>query len=103
MGPRLSPANLKLYRVTDEVLHYLWDPIGVAGDPEARDEYNGYLGMVFRLVKEGSSESVIAQNLDEARTEKMGLQSDIRKCLRIASILIRWRQFIEKPNVSWNA
>ncbi len=26
-----------------EVLHYTWDPIGVRGDPHARDEYDSYV------------------------------------------------------------
>jgi hypothetical protein len=30
-----------LYRMVDEILHYVWDPIGVAGEARARDEYNG--------------------------------------------------------------
>ena len=33
----------ELHRRTDEVLHYIWDPIGVSGVPTARDEYSGYV------------------------------------------------------------
>ena len=42
MGRGISSLDEELYRRVDEVLHYLWDPIGVAGIPEARDEYYGY-------------------------------------------------------------
>jgi hypothetical protein len=44
---KLLPHQDELYRRTDEVLHYIWDPIGVAGVPEARDEYDSYLPHAF--------------------------------------------------------
>jgi hypothetical protein len=37
------PKDKELYRRIDEVVHYLWDPIGVSDVPEARDEYHSYL------------------------------------------------------------
>lgn len=43
-----------LLRVVDEVLHYIWDPIGVAGVPEARDEYDIYTGRIFTLLRSGA-------------------------------------------------
>jgi hypothetical protein len=35
-------------RRADEVLHYLWDPIGVAGEVMACDEYMGYVPKLRR-------------------------------------------------------
>ena len=43
MGQKLPPCEAKLYRHCDEILHYIWDPIGVAGRTGARDEYDSYL------------------------------------------------------------
>lgn len=60
---RDAPPDLALYRAVDEVLHYIWDPIGVSGVPEARDEYQGYLPQVFKLVRERQSEETIANYL----------------------------------------
>jgi len=34
MASELSSLDEKRYRRTDEVLHYIWDPIGVAGDTD---------------------------------------------------------------------
>lgn len=45
MGHKLTDDGLELYRRVDEVLFYVWDPIGVANSPAARDEYYGYLWM----------------------------------------------------------
>jgi hypothetical protein len=33
----------------NEVLHYIWDPIGVRGEPNARDEYDSYVPEVYSL------------------------------------------------------
>ncbi len=60
MGQKLSLSELELYRRTDEVLHYLWDPIGVAGIPEARDEYHSYLPVVFSLVEKRDASAICA-------------------------------------------
>ncbi len=39
MGRKLTDTELELYRRVDEVLYYVWDPIGVASSPAA----HGYL------------------------------------------------------------
>jgi hypothetical protein len=52
MGKKLSPKDKERYKRTDEVLHYIWDPIGIAGAPEARYEYHSYLPHVFSLLKQ---------------------------------------------------
>lgn len=49
MGKQLSPFERELYQRVDEVLHYVWDPIGVSDAPEARDEYFSYLPIVFGM------------------------------------------------------
>ena len=58
MGQKLVPNDLALYRGTDEVLHYIWDPIGVAGCPYARDEYHGYLPRVYSLLIAGDEQAI---------------------------------------------
>ena len=50
MGKKLDPQQMELYRATDEVLHYIWDPIGVSDAPNARDEYSSYLPQVFKML-----------------------------------------------------
>ena len=38
----------------DEILHYIWDPIGVAGAVMARDEYSGYVPKLVTLLMANS-------------------------------------------------
>jgi hypothetical protein len=42
-GRKLADSALELYKRVNEVLHYVWDPIGVAYSPAARDEYQRYI------------------------------------------------------------
>ena len=99
MGQKLSPSELALYRAVDEVLHYLWDPIGVAGAPEARDEYYGYLPNVYSLVKDGRDPDTIAEYLTEVAVDAMGLSPDSEHDLKVAAILVRWREVIRAREV----
>lgn len=83
MGSKLKPADEELYRRTDEVLHYLWDPIGVAGYPGARDEYYGYLATVFNLLKTDAGADKIAAYLAQVASEHMELPPpQSRACIR---------------------
>jgi len=72
MSNKLQPKDAELFRRIDEVVHYLWDPIGISEHPEARDEYHSYLTAIYGNVK--------AENLDGLNeymkwaTENMGLQ-----------------------------
>lgn len=94
MGTKLAPAEEELYRRTDEVLHYVWDPIGVAGTPLARDEYFGYLPQVFRLIQANASAEQIAAYLEEVTTVGMGLPANSGRALKVAYILLHWKETV---------
>jgi hypothetical protein len=97
MGKKLPPNELALYKRCDEVLHYLWDPIGVAGSPGARDEYASYLPQVFKMLKEGLSEEHITEYLIEIHSY-MGMSPDSVCAKATAEVLINWRDWIAKNN-----
>lgn len=73
MGKKSEPWEIELYRAVDEILFYVWDPIGVSHNPEARDEYQSYLPQVFGLLVKGSAEAELLSYLKSV-TEYMGLQ-----------------------------
>jgi hypothetical protein len=58
------------------MLMEVWDPIGVAGVPEAADEYDGYLGPIVERLHKGASADEIADYLSWVRTERIGVVSD---------------------------
>ena len=67
-----------------------WDPIGVAGAPGARDEYDSYIGLVADLLREGRSVDQVADLLQSIRTNLMEQPIDRGTDLRAAEALHRW-------------
>lgn len=96
MGQKLSPQDLELYQRVDEVLHYIWDPIGVSGVPMARDEYYSYLPHVFSLLKSNASPESIVKYLFEVSTDRMGLKENRSKDAEVAEILLDWKESIDE-------
>jgi len=99
MRHNLPPDQKELYRRVDEVLHYVWDPIGVAEVPQARDEYYTYLPRVFSLLQSRAPTSEIVDFLVTTQSETMGsgespgVRSHAEK---IAALLEEWRDWIQQ-------
>ncbi|MNT61656.1 hypothetical protein D3C72_1993150 [compost metagenome] len=91
MGQKLANTELESYRRVDEVLFYLWDPIGVAHSPAARNEYQEYLPKVFAMLLEGASAATISAYLDDAVTAGMGLEASPECATRVAVFLLDWK------------
>lgn len=101
MGQKLSPDQMALYRRVDEVLTYVWDPIGVREVPQARDEYRGYLPKVFELVLDSTGPDPIVDYLLWAEAESMGLtpsDKSRKETFRIARLLIEHRDWINQTH-----
>ena len=94
MGRKLPPHELMLYKRCDEVLHYVWDLIGVAGIPGTRDEYEAYLPQVFKLLRAGAEEAQIADHLVSIETGRMGMSPDRERASNAARVLLEWREWI---------
>jgi hypothetical protein len=56
----------------DEILYYIWDPIGVAAEPSTRDEYSRYVPELLSLLENGASAEQIARCLSDIATNRMG-------------------------------
>jgi len=56
-----------------QVLLHDWDPIHVQDEPQAQDEYDGYVGGVYGLLRRGASAEKIAEYLCRIQTEDMGM------------------------------
>ncbi|NNC67204.1 MAG: hypothetical protein HKN83_04130 [Gammaproteobacteria bacterium] len=91
MGKKLSPEQNDLYKRVDEVLHYLWDPIGVSGVPEARDEYHSYLPVVFSMLIRDCPKNEISEYLVNIEVDSMGLPKNKINADSIADLLIQWK------------
>ena len=61
-------------RILRDFLMKEWDPIGVAGIPEAHDEYDRYVGEVYVMLVDGDPTAPdMLQYLEDVELEYMGL------------------------------
>lgn len=96
MGTKLVPHDEELYRRVDEVLHYIWDPIGVAGAPMARDEYDSYLPQIFSMLRSGAVEAELANHLAQISIDRMGLPQNPKRDMDAASVLVDWKETLDE-------
>jgi hypothetical protein len=88
-------------RRADEVLHYLWDPIGVSGNVAARGEYTGYVPRLIMLLEANAPANTIADYLTEIRTKHIELGPDRDKDNTTVKVLLEWRAKLDgtKPQI----
>jgi hypothetical protein len=100
MGRKLSAFEKELYQRLDEVMHYVWDPIGVSGVPQARDEYDAYLPQVFGMLLESKGPDEISNYLLKVEDERMGLTPSIKKAKEVADVLLDWTEALRRKHPS---
>jgi len=96
LGYGLDTEDSKLHPAISEVLHYIWDPIGVAGVPEARDEYDGYVNGVLSLLRSDATESEIVDHLVDIETNGMGIERPRENSAETVELLLRWRVLVSR-------
>ena len=89
MAPRRQRV-LQIQNAIREILLHQWDPIGVATVAEAQDEYDSYIGGIYRLIASGAGSERIAAHLADIARDEMGLYpSHAGELLRVARELAR--------------
>jgi hypothetical protein len=73
MRDETADIYARVHNRADEILHYVWDPIGIAGTPQARDEYDSYVPEVVRMLFAGADSETIAKHLHALETDHIGL------------------------------
>ena len=88
MGNKLTPEQKLLYKRADEILFYLWDPIGISNESCCRNEYQNYLPQIFKLVLENDDPVPIVDCLNLIQVDRMGISPDKKHDLKIARLLL---------------
>lgn len=65
-----------------------WDPIGIADEPNARDEYDAYAGQIVRLLATGARESDLQAFLVKVSIEELGLAANPERAATAARHII---------------
>ena len=86
MSERLDRARL-YHEAIHEILLREWDPIGVAGEPGAQDEYDSYIPAIYLLMQARSSVMELASHLGKLETVSMGLLERPAVNNRVAQML----------------
>lgn len=50
-----------------------WDPIGIRNEPNAQDEFDGYIGELYKLLRSNAPDTALVDYLYWAVYENMGL------------------------------
>lgn len=85
----------ELERRVDEVLYYVWDPIGVSDEPYARSEYRMYVDQVMKALSGDNPESGIVTTLLEIETKRMDLKANSERALTAAQRIIEHKRALE--------
>lgn len=79
----------KIQESIRDILLRDWDPLGVAGIPEAQEEYDSYIAPVYRILTDAPSEDRLVDFLYWTERDTMGLPGSPRQQLgRIARRLL---------------
>ena len=89
-------ATNELEKRVDEVLFYVWDPIGVSHEPYARAEYRSYVTSVLGHVEYNKTANEIADLLCSIESESMGLTPNKENALNAAKLLINHKEAIDE-------
>ncbi len=75
-NPLIDKAESRRIRVQiRHVLLDVWDPIGVKDEPNAQDEYDGYIGKLFELLMSNAPDAELVEHLYWAAHDQMGFEA----------------------------
>jgi len=75
MDQRTRQAR-QIYGAINEILFTYWDPIGM-NDVLPKDEYESYVGEVYRALANGKSEAGLVRLLTSIENESIGLRAPL--------------------------
>jgi len=78
----------------DEILYYVWDPIGVADNPCARGEYSSYTMTILKYVLKGDINQ-IADQLSNIEIGSIGLTTKKEHKINVAQRLLDFKLAVE--------
>jgi len=96
MKASLGPEEKALHRAVGEVLHYVWDPIGVAGVVSAREEYDSYVSDVCAVLWQQADAAAVSEYLERIATDYMGLSGCRERSDIAAEKLLEWRRAVTR-------
>lgn len=85
----------RYHEAIHRILMQDWDPIGVAGVPEAQDEYDSYVAGVYARLIHRAPRHELVDDLWQIETEAMCLRGDRRRTGRVVDLLLALAEQID--------
>jgi hypothetical protein len=85
----------ELGRRVDEVLYYVWDPIGINHEPCARGEYENYVSGVLQTLVDNDEPNPISDHLAAIVRNSMGFPPNIQSCNAVADLLLQHKYVVK--------
>lgn len=95
MSERLDRAR-RYHEAIHAILLREWDPIGIADEPNAQDEYDSYIHEVHGMLIRHEPRHRLVDHLWWIETEHMGLFGNRSRTEAVADRLIGLREEIEE-------
>lgn len=86
----------ELEKRIDEVLYYVWDPIGVSDSPYARGEYSSYVPGILQLILANSTAEKVSTHLSDVVRTQMGLTPNEERERRVADLILQHKDALDK-------
>ena len=95
--PSKKERALKVQDAIRQILFHDWDPIGISDQGFPDDEYDGYIGAVYKMLYENRSEEAIANFLDRTERNDIGVvPTSVERLIPVARKLLSIDVKIEK-------
>jgi hypothetical protein len=89
-------AHAKQYhQAIRRVLLHDWDPIGIANEPKAHDEYDNYIHQIHGMLIRHEPKHKLFDHLWWLETEQIGLSGSRSRTEKVVDLLIALRKQIE--------
>jgi hypothetical protein len=79
------------YNLIDKILWEDWDPIGINTNANIRNEYYGYVPLIFQKTLEVDDEVELAKLLFSIEINRIGLDGNFKKCLVVAKKILAFK------------
>ena len=78
------------HRELEALLMAEWDPIGVAGEPQAYDEYRDYVEPLAEILTTGGRAQEVAEYLAWVEREMMELGGSAEQLAEVGARIVAW-------------
>jgi hypothetical protein len=96
---KITNQEKELIKRINEVLFYVWDPVGVYTEPEARDEYDSYVPQVFSLLKQSNPSENLKKYLFDIAKKEIASEITEDNLKKVVELLINWKEVLLNKNL----